>query len=318
MGILSRIKKLVLGEDPRDEWSLEGDEDTKESEEMNGYYDDDNGPTILYSDTPQIQEIRTQDGGYARGNPGMINDINMRETQRINNSVLIPGQVVDRGRGQRRAAQGPRRIAPAQEMPVQQAAAPRAAQPQQQAAQQRYQQQQWERQQWEEQQRQQQYEQQRQEQEYYSQQQMYYQGLGKDSLPDSIQRVPAPYGEPYSEMAVANGKYHFFLDLPGVSPEDISVSYVNMELWISGKRKLRSLEMMPKAKGRGNKGKRPEFDAQITIPPFVEEFSYRFPFPRPVDQDSIVSDLAQGVLHVEMTILDASVPAGVQIKVGKK
>lgn len=314
MGLLKKLKELVVGKEPDDEWNIEGD---KEADEMNGYYDDDNGPTILYSDNPQIQEIRTQDGGYARGNPGMINDINMRETQRINNSVLIPGQVVDRGRAQqRRAPQGPRRIAPQQEMAPQQA--PRMAQPQQAEAQQRYQQQQWQRQQWEEQQRQQEFERQQQEQEFYSQQQMYYQQQEKDSLPDSIQRVPVPYGEPYSEMAVANGKYHFWLDLPGVNPEDISVSYVNMELWISGKRKLKSVEMMPKAKGRGNKGKRPEFDAQITIPQFVENFDYRFPFPRPVDQDSIESDLSQGILHVEMTILDASAPAGVQIKVGKK
>jgi HSP20 family molecular chaperone IbpA len=248
----------------------------------------------------------------------MINDINMRETQRINNSVLIPGQVVDRGRAQqRRAPQGPRRIAPQQEMAPQQA--PRMAQPQQAEAQQRYQQQQWQRQQWEEQQRQQEYERQQQEQEFYSQQQMYYgQQQGKDSLPDSIQRFPVPYGEPYSEMALANGKYHFWLDLPGVNPEDISVSYVNMELWISGKRQLKSLAMMPKTRSRGNKGKRPEFDAQITIPQFVENFDYRFPFPRPVDQDSIESDLSQGILHVEMTILDAGAPAGVQIKVGKK
>jgi HSP20 family molecular chaperone IbpA len=119
-------------------------------------------------------------------------------------------------------------------------------------------------------------------------------------------------------MAVANGKYHFWLDLPGVNPEDINVSYVNMELWISGKRQLKSLAMMPKTRSRGNKGKRPEFDAQITIPQFVENFDYRFPFPRPVDQDSIESDLSQGILHVEMTILDAGAPAGVQIKVGKK
>lgn len=314
MGLLKKLKELVVGKEPDDEWNIEGD---KEADEMNGYYDDDNGPTILYSDNPQIQEIRTQDGGYARGNPGMINDINMRETQRINNSVLIPGQVVDRGRGrQRPVQQGPRRIAPQQEMAPQQA--PRMTQPQQAEAQQRYQQQQWQRQQWEEQQRQQEFERQQQEQEFYSQQQMYYQQQGKDSLPDSIQRVPVPYGEPYSEMAVANGKYHFWLDLPGVNPEDISVSYVNMELWISGKRQLKSLAMMPKTRSRGNKGKRPEFDAQITIPQFVENFDYRFPFPRPVDQDSIESDLSQGILHVEMTILDAGAPAGVQIKVGKK
>lgn len=320
MGILSKIKSYVLGDDDgNDKWNLDGEED---EESMSGYYNDyDNEPTVLYSDNPQMpQEIK---GG---GNPDRLNDATMSEVARINATHLIPGQVVNtRGRGQRQQMQqaGPRRIGNARMAPQQRQQQVVA---QQQMAQQQmeWQRQQWERQQWEQQQQppQQQIWDQQQAQDFYQQQQMYYQQQQQQpavQVNPAINRVPANYGEPYYEMIVSNGKYHFYLDLPGVAPADIAVSYVNMNLVITGTRKLHAEQMAPKTKGKGTKGKKsePDFDAMVTIPPFVEKFSYSFNFPRPVDQDSFKTDLTAGVLHIEMDILGATGrPAGIAIKVG--
>ena len=320
MGLFKRIKDFVLGEDIADAgWNLDGDEKEKE-EDMNGYYSDyDAEPTVLYSDNPQMpQEIK---GG---GNPDRLNDATMREVARINAANPIPGQVVTGPRGRRQAAPGPRRIGNPRvgQQRQQQVAAQRQLAQQQQWEQQQMAQQQWEQQQWEQQQQQQAYDQQQQ-QAFYQQQHAYYQqavppqpqGQQPQSNP-AIQRAPVNYGEPYSEMIVSNGQYHFFLDLPGVSESDIGVSYVNMNLVITGTRKLHADTMAPKAKGKGNKGKRPEFDALVTIPPFVEKFSYSFYFPRPVDQDSFKTELSLGVLHIWMDILGEKGPGGIAIKVG--
>ena len=323
MGIFKKIKEFVLGEDVEaDGWNLEGD-DSESEESMSGYYNDyDAEPTVLYSENPQMpQEIK---GG---GNPDRLNDATMREVARISAQNLIPGQVVNnRPRQQRQQMAGPRRIG-GPRMSPQQRQQQMAAQ-QQLAQNQQWQQQQWEQQQWEQQQQQQQWEQQQQQQQqqaFYQQQQMYYQQqqqqpqqAQKQPNP-AIKKVPSNYGEPYFEMIVANGKYHFYLDLPGVSPENIAVSYVNMNLVITGTRKLHSEQMAPKTKGKGTKGRKaePDFDAMVTIPPFVENFSYSFNFPRPVDQDSFKTDLSMGVLHIEMDILGATDrPAGIAIKVG--
>ena len=324
MGLFKKIKEFVLGEDIEDTgWNLDGDEKENE-EDMNGYYRDyDAEPTVLYSDNPQMpQEIK---GG---GNPDRLNDATMREVQRINAMNPIPGQVMPNPRGRRQAAQGPRRIGNPRMAP--QARQQQMMAQRQLAQQQQWEHQQWEQQQWEQQQQQQQWEQQQQQQAYdqqqqqafYQQQQLYYQQQQQGQDPKqaqpnpAIQRAPVNYGEPYSEMIVSNGQYHFFLDLPGVPESDIGVSYVNMNLVITGTRKLRSEMMAPKVKGKGNKGKRPEFDALVTIPPFVEKFSYSFNFPRPVDQDSFKTELSMGVLHIWMDILGEKGPGGIAIKVG--
>ena len=329
MGLLDKIKKLVLGEqEPAgDCWQIEGDE-AKETEDMNQYYDDDNGPTLLYSGSPQIQDIRTQGGGYIHGDPDMINDINMRETARINNSVLIPGQVVSPRQRQQRQPAGPRRLAGApMGGPVAGQASPAFRQQQQMQRQQ-----QWQRQQWEQAEQQRQWEaQQAEEQRMYAeqqaadnfyQQQAYYQqqqeaagGKRKPASPAIHRELPL-YGEPYYEMIVANGKYHFYVDLPGVKKEDLNVNYDHGFLILGGVRRLKSELMIPKVKGKGNKGKEPEFEAQVTIPDFVENFRYQFEFPKPVDMDSFKSNLADGILHVEMTIVDENVQTGIQISVG--
>jgi HSP20 family molecular chaperone IbpA len=312
VGLFKKIKEFVLGEDIEDSgWNLDGDEKENE-EDMSGYYSDyDAEPTVLYSDNPQMpQEIK---GG---GNPDRLNDATMREVARINAANPIPGQVMTGQRGRRQAPQGPRRIG-GQQMRQQQMAAQR----------QLAQQQQWEQQQqWNQPQQPQQpvYDPQQQ-QAFYQQQQMYYQQQqqgqqgqqqqAKQPNP-AIQRAPVNYGEPYSEMIVSNGQYHFFMDLPGVPEEDIGVSYVNMNLVITGTRKLKSEMMAPKVKGKGNKGKRPECDALVTVPPFVENFRYSFYFPRPVDQESFKTELSQGILHIWMDILGEKGPGGIAIKVG--
>ena len=324
MGLLAKLKKIVLGEQEQpDDWQIEGDE-AKETEEMNQYYDDDNGPTLLYSGNPQIQDIRTQGGGYVHGDPAMINDINMRETARINNSVLIPGQVVSPRQRQARQGGAPRRL---QGAPMAGQASPAFRQQQQ-----LQRQQQWQRQQWEQAEQQRQWEaQQAEEQRMYAeqqnadnfyQQQAYYQqqqeaaGVKRKAGNASIHRELPLYGEPYYEMIVANGKYHFYVDMPGVKKEDIKVNYDHGFLILGGVRHLKSELMIPKVKGKGNKGKEPEFEAQVTIPDFVENFRYQFEFPKPVDMDSFKSNLADGILHVEMTIVDENVQTGVQISVG--
>jgi len=313
VGILSRIKEFVTGSSGDDDkWEL--DEETGDEVDMPYYNDyDENAPTVIYSEHPQMpQEVK---GG---GNPDRLNDATMREVARINATNLIPGQVVNTPRQRPQARQaGPRRIGGARI--AQQRQQQQMAQ-QQLAQQQQWQQQEWERQQqWQQEQQWQEQQRQQEQQMYYQQQQMYYQQQqqqpqGKQN--DDIHKVPSNYGEPYYEMIVANGKYHFYLDLPGVAPEDIAVSYVNMNLVITGTRKLHADRLAPKAKGKGNKGKRPEFEAMVTIPPFVEKFSYNFNFPRPVDQDSFKTDLNMGVLHIEMDILGASGPGGISIKVG--
>lgn len=331
MGLFERLKKIVLGEDTTEEWHLDGD-DKENDDDMSGYYNDyDAEPTVLYSDNPQMpQEIK---GG---GNPDRLNDATMREVARINATNLIPGQVVNqpRGRQQARRPAGPRRIGPSQAMVRQQ----QQMGQQQVAANEQWQRQQWEqqerqRQQWEEQQRQQQEWQWQQQQQQMAQQSFYQsqgQYYGQMQQPqqqqqqsdakqpkqnEAIHKVPAAYGEPYYEMIVANGKYHFYMDLPGVKKEDVAISYVNMYLVITGVRHLHSDSMAPKVKGRGNKGNKPEFEAQVTIPPFVEKFNYQFEFPRPVDHDSFKTELEEGVLRVTMDILGAAGPGGIQIKV---
>lgn len=306
MGILSRIKKFVTGESQEDEWELEGD---KETDEMPYYNDYDEAPTVIYSDSPQMpQEIK---GG---GNPDRLNNATMREVARINAQNPIPGQVVSpqQRRMNRQPAGAPRRFAGApRQRQQQQFAQQQLAQQQQQ----QWQQQEWERQQWEQQQQEQ--DQQMQQQAFYQQQQAYYQQAPQvETKNKDIERAPAQFGEPYYEMIVANGKYHFYVDLPGVKPSDIAVSYVNMNLVITGKRQLHSNQMAPKVKGKGNKGKKPDFAAQVTIPPFAENFNYSFYFPRVVDQNSFKSSLADGVLHIEMDILGESGPGGVQISIG--
>ena len=132
-----------------------------------------------------------------------------------------------------------------------------------------------------------------------------------------ITRYQPNFGEPYTETIVVGGNYHFFIDLPGVEPDKIGTTYFNMNLVITGTRKLQAYKMFPKTKGRGKKGKNDavEYDAMVTVPPQAEQFSYTFEFPRPIDKDNIKSGYENGVYHVIMPIVGVGdKPAGVVVK----
>lgn len=132
-----------------------------------------------------------------------------------------------------------------------------------------------------------------------------------------ITRYQPNFGEPYTETIVVGGNYHFFIDLPGVEPDKIGTTYFNMNLVITGTRKLQAYKMFPKTKGRGKKGKNDsvEYDAMVTVPPQAEQFSYTFEFPRPIDKDNIKSGYENGVYHVIMPIIgEGNKPAGVVVK----
>jgi HSP20 family molecular chaperone IbpA len=371
VGIFKKIKDFVFGERavPED-WNL-GDEEEEEPMGLRYYPDYDEEPTLLCSENPVMpQEMK---GG---GNPERLNDITMREVQRINRQNRIPGQVDTDAAGRRVAAppQGPRRLGRTRQAQMQQQAMAQKqlahreewefqrqmedeqnnlALERQRLNQERYrldaerrnfmeQQREWinmqqgqgmmmqgqgmmpqgmMQPQMQMQQMQPMEQMQMQMQMQMPAQQMPQQQAQQDESGqsgESIVRVLPNYGEPNYEMIVANGKYHFFVDLPGVKEEDIMINYINMNLVITGTRKIQAKLMAPKLKGKGNKGKRPEFAAQVAIPPFVEEFNYSFYFPRAVVQDSFVPELQNGVLHVSMDILGENGPGGIQIKLGQQ
>ncbi len=391
MGIFTKIKEFIFGKPKLDaEWDIggSGDESTKGDNMSYGEfadYDDGTGPTLLYGKNPQMCEIR---GG---GDPERLNDITMRETQRVNNSFRIPGQVVEPQRGRGRSPQmGARRIGGdgmnryqrQQQIAAQKQLGDRQVWERQQWEYEQQQRQEWE---LEQQQRQQELEFQRQQlqrqqlqlqqqQMYLQQQQMQmngggyqpmnggYQGDGMQQqqwgsqpvqgqpmggqpgqqnvqqgaqqgaqvdqqgnpVPDPnepankyITRCQPNFCEPYTETIVVGGNYHFFIDLPGVEPDKIGTTYFNMNLVITGTRKLQAYKMFPKTKGRGKKGKNDsvEYDAMVTVPPQAEQFSYTFEFPRPIDKDNIRSGYENGVYHVIMPIVGVGdKPAGVVVK----
>ena len=309
MGLFSRIKRFILGEPAEDGGSPP---QVQEEEDMS-YYSEENEPTVIYSEEPELGgvSVKTRDGGYG-GNASSLNRAMLNDVARTNAQITIPGQVNTARPMQAPRGRAPRRIAP----PQQPQQAPQYA-PQQQYAPQ-YQQQ------FAQPQYappppppQPAYDMQYAQQAYMQQQNAYFQQQQPPEGDGSIQFVPPQFGEPYYEMIVYNGKYHFFMDLPGVKPGPaLQVRYINMNLVITGERQLRANLMNPKGKGKGNKGKKPEFDAMVSIPPFVQKFSYSFNFPRPVDQESFKSELVDGVLHIEMDILGVNGPGGVAINIG--
>lgn len=274
------------------------------------YYSEENEPTVIYSEEPDLGgvQVKTRDGGYG-GNASALNRTMLNDVARTNAQITIPGQVNTARPRQAPRGRAPRRIAPPPQ-PQQPQYAPQFA-PQ-------YQQQQFAQPQpqYAPPEPQPAYDMQYAQQAYMQQQNAYYQQQPQASE-GSIEFVPPQFGEPYYEMIVYNGKYHFFMDLPGVKPGPaLQVRYINMNLVITGERQLKANLMNPKGKGKGNKGKKPEFDAMVSIPPFVQKFNYSFNFPRPVDQESFKSELVDGVLHIEMDILGVNGPGGVAINIG--
>lgn len=313
MGLFGRIKRFILGE-PADDG---GSPPQVHEEEDMPYYSEENEPTVIYSEDPELGgvSVKTQSGGYG-GNASSLNKAMLQDVARTNAQITIPGQVNTARPRQAPRGRAPRRLAPPQQPQQPQQApqyAPQYAQPYQQ---QFVQQPQYVPPQPPPPPPQPAYDMQYAQQAYMQQQNAYYQQMPQQDE-GNIQFVPPQFGEPYYEMIVYNGKYHFFMDLPGVKPGPaLQVRYINMNLVITGERQLRANTMNPKGKGKGNKGKKPEFDAMVSIPPFVQKFNYSFNFPRPVDQESFKSELVDGVLHIEMDILGVNGPGGVAISIG--
>lgn len=119
--------------------------------------------------------------------------------------------------------------------------------------------------------------------------------------PAEARQVRVDDGEPYYEMILLNDTYHFYVDLPGVNKSAVDVQYIDGFVEISGVRELQSTLMKKTAKGE--KGRRPTFESQITIPDYLSgKFKFSFPFPLPIDENSIKASFKDGVLHVTMNL----------------
>lgn len=258
-------------------------------------YDNESGSTLIYTGEPDLNVSVSDPGGHGSYNAAKLNAITNAEVAKVSDRNPVNGQLAkrpQRGQGVRPRQMPPQ--PPQQPMPPQQDAYPpqQAYYPPQQPQQQQY----------------------YPAQQYYPQQQTI--PVQQATSDESIHRVMPNPGEPFSEMIMLNGVYHFYLDLPGVSAGDLQVRYVNMHLVVSGERKLNANLLSPKGKTRGNKGRKVEFEAQVTVPPQLEKFEHAFYFPKPVAPDSFKSSLVNGVLHVEMSILGPATGSGIQISIG--
>lgn len=274
------------------------------------YYDNEGGSTLIYTGEPDLNVTVSDPGGRGGYSAAKLNAITNAEVAKVSGQHPVSGQIkkaAPRGQGVR-----PRQMPP---QPMQQPAMEQP--PMQPPVQPEYYQQQGVPQQY--------YQQPPVQQQFYPQQQYYQQPaqIPVQSTPvqasdpnDPIQRYPANPGEPCTEMIMVNGVYHFYVDLPGVKPSDITLKYINMHLVVSGERKLNAMMLMPKGKTRGNKGKRPEFEAQVTVPQSMEKFEHAFYFPKPVDTNSFKTSFENGVLHVEMAILATFNGSGITLSVG--
>lgn len=118
--------------------------------------------------------------------------------------------------------------------------------------------------------------------------------------------------EPYSELILVNDVYHCYFDLPGVKKSSLAVKYVNGQLEIGGTRTSKLDEW--KGKLKGNKGKKPVLESQVTVPDYLfGKFKFSFYLPLPVDEDTIKADMDEGILHVSMQLRSSS--GGVSVSV---
>lgn len=278
-------------------------------------YDMDNGPTLIYSDEPNLAVDVTDQSGRIRYNASQVARATNAETARISASQVLPGQIIRRPAPPRRPVQAnPQMPAQAPVQPVQPeqpapapAPAPVQAPPPPPPPQQQYYQQQYA------------YPQ----QQYYQQQPAYYPPQppmppeqGAEDLADGESNGIAPNFPSY-EMILVNDTYHLYVDLPGVKKSDIDMKFSGGNLYISGHRDLKCKAFRPgKSKGRGNKGKKPHYEAMVGVRGYqLGEFNFPFYFPNPVDTgpDSFKADMSDGILHVEMKL--ASVATGISINI---
>ena len=128
------------------------------------------------------------------------------------------------------------------------------------------------------------------------------------------ERIAIAPNFPAYEMIEVNGVYHLYIDLPGVKKGELKMNFSGGSLYVSGHRELMCEKYRPKGKGKGNKGKKPQYEALIGVGRhLLGEFSFPFYFPKPVDtsQNSFKANLVDGILHIEMKV--AGVDTGISI-----
>jgi len=104
---------------------------------------------------------------------------------------------------------------------------------------------------------------------------------------------------PPTEMAMVDGEYHVFVDLPGVSKENLKILYDNGTLTIEGRRET-SVDNLKK-EIKSAKLRKNIKEATSTIPNFLMgKFSYKYYFKRLVDETNISAKYTDGILHVTL------------------
>lgn len=284
---------------------------------MQNYLDD--GPTLIYSDEPNMSDTVTDQTGRVMYNASSVARASNAMIANINQTHLVPGQVVQRPRQRpvqqpvQQPAQQPVPVAPEQETVVIQPPPP--PQPQQVYQQPVYQQPVYQQPVY-----QQPYGYQQQPPAYGFQQPPQQSQPGDDiKLVEGEQVALAP-NFPNYEMIQVNDTYHLYIDLPGVKKEDLSMNFSGGSLYVRGHRDLMCEQFRPKGgkgKGKGNKGKRPVYLALVGVGRhLLGDFSFPFYFPKPVDTSpkSFKANLTDGILHVEMKIAGAD--TGISIGIG--
>lgn len=303
-------------------------------------YNVDDGPTLIYSDEPNLSDaVYDADSGRMVGHASTSARADLERVARANASMIVPGQVVR----QRRPAQRPMQR-PIQQQPVQQAVQPEQPateqpvpveqpqqvvqqpihQPQPQPV---YQQPVYQQPMYQQPVYPQQYYQQPMPMQYgYPQQPQYYQQPAQQTPQrqgdDEIklvqgERIAIAPNFPAYEMIEVNGVYHLYIDLPGVKKSDLKMNFSGGSLYVSGHRELMCEKYRPKGKGKGNKGKKPQYEALIGVGRhLLGDFSFPFYFPKPVDtsQDSFKANMTDGILHIEMKVAGAD--TGISIGLG--
>lgn len=121
------------------------------------------------------------------------------------------------------------------------------------------------------------------------------------------------FGAPFSEMYVTSDQaYECYIDLPGVSPDDIKVKVVQNSLEVSGVRKLHS-----ESPSAGKKNKRIKvLAAQSSVPSYLlNHFKFTFPFAKPVDEANVKAVVENGQLHVTIAILSSAKGVNVTVSI---
>lgn len=306
MGILSKIRNF-----------FKSDSSESEPEELYSMsYNMEDGPTLIYSDEPNMSDQVLDRDGRVVGFAGQAARATNEMTAKISAQHIVPGQVVRRKQQARRAPQANPQMpaqppvqppepqpaapaAPAAPAPAVQPPPPPPPQPQPYYQQPYYQ------------------------QPYgypppqYSYQQPPPQPVDPDGLQPGESEAVVPNFPSY-EMVLVNDTYHLFVDLPGVKKTNLDLKFSGGQLFVTGHRDLKSDAFRPKAgKGRGNKGRKPTYEAMIGVRKYLlGDFSFPFYFPKPVDTgpDSFKAEMNDGILHVEMKV--ASVSNGISLKIG--